>query len=295
MLASVQRLAAFSLPDRGGNPAGVVLLDHPAEAAAMQATAAAVGYSETAFLWPHPGGWTVRYWSPRIEVPFCGHATVAAAAWLGQRFGAGRFALETSVGPVQARAWRDGAHWRAGFDSRPTQSGPLQGERLLALLAVFGLVPGDLDPGLPPAEMQAGARHALLALRSRERLRALSYPFEALAQLQRDAGWTTVSVVVRDADGVFHARNPFAVGGVVEDPATGAAAAALAGHLRDHGRWGGGTLVIRQGEDMGQPCLLQVQADATPHAGVNVSGLVRALPRPAPLTPETVAAAMAGR
>ena len=44
----------------------------------MLKTAAEVGFSETAFLWPSAGGWAVRYFSPRIEVPFCGHATIAA-------------------------------------------------------------------------------------------------------------------------------------------------------------------------------------------------------------------------
>jgi predicted PhzF superfamily epimerase YddE/YHI9 len=95
--------------------------------------------------------------------------------------------------------------------------------------------------------------------------------------MQEDQGWTTVAVVFQDESGVIHARNLFAVGGVVEDPATGAAAAALAGHLRDSRYWQGGRLVLRQGEDMGQPCLLYVDAVAVQHQGVTVSGLVRPL------------------
>lgn len=277
MIEHVQRLAAFSHPDHGGNPAGVVILDRPADDAGMRATAAAVGYSETAFLWPDETGWTARYFSPRIEVPFCGHATVAAAACLGDRQGEGDFVLSTRAGVVQARAWRDGDRWRAGFVSRPTRSAPIPADRLHDLMGLFGLCTDDLDTRIAPAVIHAGADHALLPLHARSRLKALAYPFDALAALQAAAGWTTVSLVHQDPEGVFHARNPFAIGGVVEDPATGAAAAALAGYLRDQCGWAGGDLAIRQGEDMGQPCLLHAQADAVLHAGVTVSGLVRRL------------------
>ncbi|MFH8342560.1 PhzF family phenazine biosynthesis protein [Streptomyces sp. AM6-12] len=48
-------------------------------------------------------------------------------------------------------------------------------------------------------------------------------------------GWTTIALVHRESDTVLHARNPFPPGGVVEDPATGAAAAALGGYLRANG------------------------------------------------------------
>jgi predicted PhzF superfamily epimerase YddE/YHI9 len=58
---------------------------------------------------------------------------------------------------------------------------------------------------------------------------------------------------------VFHARNPFPVGGVVEDPATGAAAAAFGAYLRDRGLVKPPTTVtILQGDDMGRPSRLTV-------------------------------------
>lgn len=277
MINQVQRMASFSHPLHGGNPAGVVLLEHEASSDEMLKTAAEVGYSETAFLWPGVNGWVVRYFSPRIEVPFCGHATVAAAACLAQRLGEGAFDFSTPVGDVKTRAWREHGNWYAGFVSRPTRSEQLSTPVLTDLLSVLELTKADLDESLAPAMIHAGGNHALLALRSRTRLSRLSYPFEVLARVQEDQGWTTVAVVFQDESGVIHARNLFAVGGVVEDPATGAAAAALAGHLRDSGAWEGGRLTILQGEDMGQPCLIYVDAETTRHMGVTVSGLVRRL------------------
>jgi len=52
-----------------------------------------VGYSETAFLVKRDDGWRVRYFAPEMEVPFCGHATIASGAALGERFGEGKYKL----------------------------------------------------------------------------------------------------------------------------------------------------------------------------------------------------------
>ncbi|GDY44200.1 hypothetical protein SANT12839_050820 [Streptomyces antimycoticus] len=105
----------------------------------------------------------------------------------------------------------------------------------------------------------------------------------------RRRGWTTVHLVWREAGGgsadevtngfVFHARDPFPVGGVVEDPATGAAAAAFGGYLRALGLVDGPTRVrIRQGEDMGRPSDLLL--DVTPdEPRARVSGQAVRIPR----------------
>ena len=83
---AVIRYTAFTDQPTGGNPAGIVL-----DAAALNdgdrlAIARDLGYSETAFLsrrgGGEAGGYDVRYFSPEAEVPFCGHATIAAAVAL---------------------------------------------------------------------------------------------------------------------------------------------------------------------------------------------------------------------
>ena len=89
----VQRIAAFSDGEAGGNPAGVVIGDALPDSAEMQRIAAEVGFSETAFAAPLEGGWRVRYFSPESEVPFCGHATIALGAALARRSGDGVYAL----------------------------------------------------------------------------------------------------------------------------------------------------------------------------------------------------------
>src|SRR5207344_2859586 len=76
--------------------------------------AAEVGYSESAFVAPdgsgRPGRLRVRYFSPAAEVPFCGHATIAAGVALAEREGPGRFTLTTNGGgvPVDVNQDADG-------------------------------------------------------------------------------------------------------------------------------------------------------------------------------------------
>lgn len=106
---------------------------------------------------------------------------------------------------------------------------------------------------------------------SRARLADLDYDFEALAELMGDRGWTTINLVHRESESVFHARNPFPPGGVVEDPATGAAAAALGGYLRQRALVElPTTILVHQGEDLGRPSTLRVDIPNT--GGIRVSG-----------------------
>ncbi|MGW2635692.1 PhzF family phenazine biosynthesis isomerase [Streptomyces sp. NPDC001348] len=270
------RYAAFTDDPAGGNPAGVVLDASGLDASAMLAIAADVGYSETAFVTGHDEAarrFRVRYFSPLAEVAFCGHATVALAVALAGRLGPGDIVLDTPAGeiPVATAVDAEGTV-RATLTSVPTRSRPAADAELEAALKALGWVVGDLDPALPPHVAFGGNDHLVLAAASRGRLADLDYDFDALAGLMRRQGWTTVHLVWRESPGRFHARDPFPVGGVVEDPATGAAAAAFGGYLRALGLVSGpATLTVRQGEDMGRPSdlLIDVRPD---DARVRVTG-----------------------
>lgn len=271
----VQRIAAFSDGTAGGNPAGVVLCDVLPDAEAMQAVAAEVGYSETAFAAPTEGGWRVRYFAPEIEVPFCGHATIALGSALALIHGDGVFALQLNDARITVEGQRTGETLTAALQSPPTRSAPAAPELVADALALFGLAAGDLDPRLPPAVAEAGARHLILALASQARLSAMRYDLETGRTLMTAAGLVTISLVHAETARLFHARNPFAAGGVYEDPATGAAAAALGGYLRDLGWPHGGAIEIIQGEDMGMRSRLQVGITPEHSASIRVSGTAR--------------------
>ncbi|MFI5533857.1 PhzF family phenazine biosynthesis protein [Kitasatospora sp. NPDC051853] len=257
----VLRYSAFTTDPAGGNPAGVVLDATGLDDAAQLGIAAELGYSETAFLLPAEGEreYRVRYFSPLMEVPFCGHATVATAVALAERIGPGELLLHTGAGevPVSVTAGPDGLV--ATLTSVEPHVLPVADEEVDEALALLGWARGDLDGALPPRIAYAGARHLVLAAGSRERLAALDYDFDGLARYMTERELVTLQLVWRESKTVFHVRDPFPVGGVVEDPATGAAAAAFGAYLRELGEAApDAELTLHQGYDLGRPALLRV-------------------------------------
>lgn len=269
------KIAAFSDGPLGGNPAGVWIGEALPPSAEMQRIAADVGFSETAFAASQGSGWSVRYFSPESEVPFCGHATIALGAALAQREGDGVFALSLAHAQITVEGRRDGDLVQAALQSPPTRSGPLPDGLLDRLLTLFGLAPADLDPRIPPALIHGGASHAVLALRSRAALAAMHYALDAGRTLMLEAGLVTIVLVVAESGQLLHTRNAFASGGVLEDPATGAATAALAGYLRDLGWPHGGAIDVVQGEDMGMRSRLRAEIGPVPGSSIRVSGTAR--------------------
>ena len=288
----VLRLSAFTDTPEGGNPAGVVLGAGALDAAAMLAIAAELGYSETAFLQAHTPAadadgarhFDVRYFSPEDEVPFCGHATIAAAVAVAQGeggSGSGALVFHLGVGDVTVDT---------SIDARGAVTATLQsiapevldvGEADVAeALGLLRWSPDDLEPALPPRIAFAGARHLILAAATRERLADLDYDFDGLRAFMLARDLITVDLVWRQDATTFAARNPFPVGGVVEDPATGAAAAAFGAYLRAIGAVQPPVrLTILQGHDMGRPSELLV--DVAPEAerpGIRVTGRAVVIP-----------------
>ncbi|RRI04369.1 PhzF family phenazine biosynthesis protein [Mesorhizobium tamadayense] len=271
----VLRIAAFSDGNAGGNPAGVVIAEALPDVADMQRVAAEVGFSETVFAAPESDGWRVRYFSPESEVPFCGHATIALGAALVRQFGDGFFKLALNQANITVEGFRDGANFAAALQSPPTRSRLASAELAGETLAMFGYQPGDLDPAIPPALIHGGADHLVLALKSREALAAMVYDFKQGQALMRREGLVTILLACAETPRLFHTRNPFASGGVYEDPATGAATAAFAGYLRDIAWPHGGSIDIAQGEDMGMRSQLHADIPPAPGSSIRVSGTAR--------------------
>ncbi|MEU9087845.1 PhzF family phenazine biosynthesis isomerase [Streptomyces sp. NPDC048357] len=283
-VTEVLRYTAFSHDPEGGNPAGVVLDAAGLDDGAMLAIAARLGYSETAFLTAPPEGlggpagrsFTVRYFSPKAEVPFCGHATVATAVALAERIGPGELLLATRAGtvPVSVTAG-EGGRLRATLTSVEPHIDEIGAADLGEALAALDWPVGDLDPAFPPRIAYAGARHLVLGAATRARLADLAYDFARLEALMRRLDLTTVQLVHRAGPAEFHVRNPFPVGGVVEDPATGAAAAAFGAYARELGLVpADAVLTLHQGEDMGRPGVLTVELrDGDPRVRVGGEGV----------------------
>jgi PhzF family phenazine biosynthesis protein len=265
---------AFADGPGGGNPAGVVLDATGLDAAAMLAVAAEVGHPETVFVTAVDGDrFTVRYFSPGAEVPFCGHATVALAVAVAEREGPGERVFVTPAGdvPVLATTADDGTVLVMMTSVDPVVR-PIDPVVLGGLLTLLGLVPDDLDPDHPAMEASAGNRNPVLVLRDAELFHQFRFAPTLLAPFMRAQGWLGTVTVLRVVGPLeFEARNLFPVGRISEDPATGSAAAAVGAYLRSIGRVeAGDRVVIRQGRHVGRPSLLLVDVPAT--GGIRVTG-----------------------
>ncbi|MFG2002965.1 PhzF family phenazine biosynthesis protein [Spirillospora sp. NPDC048911] len=281
--SEVLRYTAFATDPAGGNPAGIVLDASELDDAAMLAIAADLNYSESAFLTAPPEGlgepgraFTIRFFSPKAEVSFCGHATVATAVALAERIGAGELTFATRAGTVPVEVVEADGVLQATLTSVEPHLDEVPD--LSEALDILRWGKHDLDPAFPPRFAYAGARHLVLAAATRERLADLDYDFDRLAAYMTGHDLTTVQLVWRESEHVFHVRDPFPVGGVVEDPATGAAAAAFGAYLRELGMVASAaTLTLHQGDDMGRPGVLTVELrDGDPR--VHVSGAAVPIP-----------------
>lgn len=267
-MTEVLHYSAFTTIPSGGNGAGVILDASALDDGQMVTIAAELGYSESAFLTPGPNpddarSFTLRFFSPKAEVSFCGHATVATAVALGEHVGGGDFEFHTAAGRVPVTVRNDDGVLKATLTSVEPSVHEVVTADVAEALAALGWRETELDAELPPRIAFAGVRHLVLAAATRERLADLDYDFDRLLRLMERLDLTTVQLVWRESPTVFHVRDPFPIGGVVEDAATGAAAAAFGAYARELALVPEeASLTLHQGHDMGRPSLLEVDLRA---------------------------------
>ena len=267
----VLRYRAFTTPNAdpaSGNPAGVVLHAEELTEADMLRIAADLGYSETAFLTAiTPESARVRYFTPRAEIAFCGHATIASGVAMA-RGGAGPVVeLTTNAGLVPVEVTPE----KATLIAVDTTVLALDETVLDELLEALRLGRDDLDPALPPAFIRGGNPHPLVPVRDGV-LATLDHDGDAVLRIQDREGWDGTIPVIHRIDAThFHSRNPFPRGGIREDPATGSAAAGLGAYLRAGNYVTAPSVVtVEQGVEIGRPSLLTIEI---PTAGrIRVTG-----------------------
>ena len=272
----ILRIAAFSDGNIGGNPAGVVICDEFPSPGEMQTIAAQVGYSETVFSSKQSdGSWKTRYYSPESEVPFCGHATIALGAVLAEKFGPGTNRLKLKHADITVQGEAHETLYKSSLQSPSTKSQTISPDDLNKVLDLFSYTLEDLDQNIPPARIHGGADHIVLALKTREHLAQMQYDLDKGRDLMNKLGLITIMLVWAEDRNLFHVRNAFASGGVLEDPATGAAAAAFSGYLRDNNMLNSNEINIIQGEDMGERSLLNASFSNKTGSSIEISGTAR--------------------
>ena len=234
-----------------------------------------VGYSESAFLVKQDENFRIKYFSPEEEVAFCGHATIASAAALAQKYGDGKYNLIINDGEVNVEVQNRDGNYFATLNSINTYTEEVDNLYVEKVIDEFNFTIKDLNEKFPVKIAFAGARHLILVLKDKQKLTDMSYNFDTIKVLMKEKDLTTISILYNEDESLFHSRNAFAFGGVYEDPATGAAAVALGGYLRDIGFKKEGKIEIIQGVDMNIPSKLFVSYTNKIGSSVKVSGYTR--------------------
>jgi PhzF family phenazine biosynthesis protein len=213
MRTPIFRLDAFTARRFAGNPAAVMPMQRFPSDAALQALAAENNLSETAFLVPEGGDYRLRWFTPRVEVPLCGHATLASAAVVMERLEPGRevVVFHSASGPLTVR--RVAAGYTMDLPARPSE--PIAPPRALteALHAT-------------PRELFVNAFNYMAVFATEDIVRGLAPDLAAVARLDRGG-----VIVTAPGDGAAHdfvSRYFAPAKGVPEDPVTGAAHCMLA-------------------------------------------------------------------
>ena len=271
-----QLLDVFTDRAFGGNQLAVFPDAPELETATMQAIARELNLSETVFVYPatDPAALRkLRIFTPGMELPFAGHPTIGTGLLLvelGIAAMAGTettFALEEGVGLVPVAVRRDDAGLFATLTAaRAPERGPTPPERSL-IAALLQLDPADLEvPGDEPVAVSSGVPFLIVPIRTRAALGRATVDLDRWRRSFRDWWAPHVLLLCREPEDPaadVRVRMFAPAMGIVEDPATGAAAAALAGHLawREPAATGSFRWTIEQGIEMGRPSRIYIEAD----------------------------------
>jgi trans-2,3-dihydro-3-hydroxyanthranilate isomerase len=254
-----------------GNPLAVVLEPDGLDTAAMQGIAREFNLSETVFVQPpenvsHRA--KLRIFTPANELPFAGHPTVGTAVLLGRLDGGAQpreFVLELGIGPVRCQVTPKGADsGRAVFDlsKLPQDIGAPADDAAIAAALSVDVADIGFD-GIRPARWSAGAPYSLVPLRDLAAVGRCSVNPVAWKKAFGFDVHAAAYVFCRETaqpGHAFHTRMFAPSAGISEDPATGSAAAAIAGYIAKFDKFSDGNhpLMIEQGFEMGRPSLIEL-------------------------------------
>jgi PhzF family phenazine biosynthesis protein len=217
------QLDAFTDQRYRGNPAAVTVLDAYPDDAALQAMAAENNLPETAFLVRQGEDYALRWFTPCVEVPLCGHATLASAAVVMERLEPRRreVTFHSASGPLTVRREAAQPDVSADPSTRYTLNFPVRRCKPAALPA--GLAEAL---GAHPVEVAHDGFNYVARMADEQTVRRLAPDLDAIARLCDVAG----VIVTAQGDGLYDIVSRYfaPVKGIPEDPVTGGAHCALA-------------------------------------------------------------------
>ncbi|WP_260864390.1 PhzF family isomerase [Citrobacter sp. Marseille-Q6884] len=239
MKPQIYHVDAFTSEPFRGNSAGVVLHADGLSEAQMQLIARELRHSETAFLLTSDDSDVrIRYFTPTVEVPICGHATVAAHYVRAKALGLGDCTVwQTSLAGrhrVEIHAEQD--DYRISLEQgTPEFEPPLDGEIRAAIIAALHLTEDDMLPGLPIQVASTGHSKVMIPLKPGVDIDALSPNLPALTALSQKIGCNGFfPFQIRPGKNETDGRMFSPAIGIVEDPVTGNANGPMGAWLVHH-------------------------------------------------------------
>ena len=212
MRMPIFQIDAFTTRRFAGNPAAVIPMNRFLDDATLQAIAAENNLAETAFLVPEGGDYRLRWFTPTVEVPLCGHATLASAAAVMERLEPGRdqVIFHTASGPLTVNRTNGG--YVMDFPARPSEP--------------VATPPGLAQAlGVVPVEVLSDTFNYIALLENAQLVRELAPDIAAIARMDRSG---VVVTAPGDETYDFVSRYFAPAKGIPEDPVTGGAHCALA-------------------------------------------------------------------
>ncbi len=239
----IHQVDAFTLERFTGNPAGVVLDADGLSDAQMLAIARELNNADTAFLFAPDGpdhDVRARFFTPRTEAGFVGHATVAAHHVLSGKSGApARIRQKSKAGIVDIEVRGTGRERRIAIRQNPPPLGrELNDRERLAVLDALALATDDLDPRCPLRIAGTSSTRLLIGVRSTDSLNHLKPDMTRLTTLSAQvgaAGYFVFALTPQAGDHLSESRMFCPALGIGEDPVSGNAHGLLGAYLVHHG------------------------------------------------------------
>ncbi len=262
---------AFTDEPLAGNAAGIVPDAEGLTDEQMAAIARELNASETAFLCPSStADHRIRYFTPAGEIDLCGHATVAAGAWLADERGLpdGEHTIETGVGVIDIEL--DGGTVRMRQEVGDVTRVDPGYDRIASALGIDSATLADVGADLPVATASTGLRYLVVPVNFLAALSGAEPDFGAIEALTDEFDATGLYAFTFDAlegDSTLHGRMFAPAVGIDEDPVTGTASGAVGAYLREVEAFDGELpeeMVFEQGHFIDRPGWVRVRARTDP-------------------------------
>ncbi|HEY5826446.1 MAG TPA: PhzF family isomerase [Cyclobacteriaceae bacterium] len=244
MTRRIYQIDSFTKEKFKGNPAGVVVNADGLSNTQMQLIARELNNSETAFIFSpdddHCDG-VIRYFTPKEEVPICGHATIAAmyAKAIEENMGSKVLNMKTKIGILPFEVIRKDEDYEVVMTQGKFElSDPFDNQTTDQLLNALGLDPSDIQEKCPVQIASTGHSKVMIGIKSRKKLNQLNPNYSKLAKLSKQINCNGYFVFTFDSDDkeiLTYGRMFAPAIGINEDPVTGNANGPLGGYLIQNG------------------------------------------------------------